>query len=620
MLMEQLSSLLNSQNRRFFKFTTSAAAPGEELLLEHFFGNEALSKPFNFELSLLSQTPDLELKSLMGRWATVEIELADGATRYLNGYINRFATQGSDGGISRYSAILGPWLWMLGRRFDSRIFQDKTVEEVVVEVFSGFGALPKYEFRLQKPLKRYSYITQYRESDQNFIHRLLEGDGLFYYFEHTADSHLMVITDNSSTLTPLTEQPQIRFHTASVTETSDSITQWSAQRSLLAGKISVQTFDYRQPRNRLPVSMDSLTQQGEVDRYEVYDFPGQYAHGTYTDGESLVRNRIEALELLGKTFFGDSNCRAMKPGSTFELTQHYVHDAGSVDDRQFLLISVEHRGSNNYLTGDQAGYHNKFVCVRKKIAYRAQMNTRKPTISGPQTAIVVGPAGEEIFTDNLGRVKVQFHWDRQGQFDDKSSCWVRVAQSGASGGFGSVLIPRVGDEVVVSFLDGDPDRPLIIGSLYNTQNTPPWDLPANKTQSGFLTRSIKGDGATANFFRFEDKQGAEQVSVHAERNMDTEIEMDEVHSVGANRTITVGGTHTETIAKDTVLNIQQGSFTLMVDHQFIQIAAQQHIILQVGDSSITITRDGIELKGTVISTVSSAQTTIQGNPVKVNES
>ncbi|WP_407312685.1 type VI secretion system tip protein TssI/VgrG [Pseudomonas sp. nanlin1] len=601
MLMEQLSSLLNLQNRRLFKFTTSAAAAGEDLLLEHFFGNEALSKPYNFELSLLSQTPDVELKSLMGRSATIEIELADGATRYLNGYINSFATQGSDGGISRYSAILGPWLWMLGRRFDSRIFQDKTVEEVVVEVFSDFGALPKYEFRLQKPLKRYSYITQYRESDQNFIHRLLEGDGLFYYFEHTADSHLMVITDNSNTLTPLTQQPQIRFHTASVTETSDSITHWSAQRSLLAGKISVQTFDYRQPRNRLPVSMDSLTQQGEVDRYEVYDFPGQYTHGTYTDGESLVRNRIEALELLGKTFFGDSNCRAMKPGSTFELTQHYVHDAGSVDDRQFLLISVEHRGSNNYLTGGQAGYHNKFVCVRKKIAYRAQMNTRKPAISGPQTAIVVGPAGEEIFTDNLGRVKVQFHWDRQGQFDDKSSCWVRVAQSGASGGFGSIQIPRVGDEVVVVFLDGDPDRPLVMGSLYNSQNMPPWTLPQNKTQTGFVTRSINGKASNANFFRFEDKAGAEQVSLHAERNLDISTEGDESHAVGADLNIKVKGKHSETITLDASIAVEKGSYYVTSDNGEIKIKAATSIVMEVGSSKLIMSADGtIDLSGITV--------------------
>ena len=618
-MLTDLISLLSPQNRRLFKLNTFAQNSEEDLLLEHFSGSEGLSRLYQLDLALLSQRIDVKLKSLIGRLATVEIELADGNFRYINGYINRFSTQGSDGGYVRYSALLGPWLWMLTCRFDSRIFQDKTVQDVVSEVFAGFGSLAKYEFRLNKSLKPYSYITQYRESDFNFVQRLLENEGLFYYFEHTADAHVMIITDDSSTLLPLPEQPQIRFHSASVTETADSITQWHASRQLQSGKIAVRTFDYRQPRNFLPVTMQSLNEQGDVDKFEIYDFPGQYTHGTYEAGENLVRNRIEALELVGKTFYGDSNCRAMKPGYTFELTQHYVHDSGDAENRQFLLLSVEHRGSNNYMTVDQAGYHNKFVCVRRKIAFRPQLSTRKPLINGPQTAIVVGPPGEEIFTDELGRVKLQFHWDRLGAFNDQSSCWVRVAQSGASGGFGSIQIPRIGDEVVVVFLDGNPDRPLIMGSLYNSTNTPPWSLPANKTQSGFLTRSMKGDGGTANFFRFEDKAGAEQIIMHAERNMDTEIELDETHDVGNNRSITVGGTHTETVKKDTVVQVTEGSYTLQVDNQFIQVAAKQHIILQVGDSSITLTPEGIEIKGKVIVTTSTDTTQITGAAVRIND-
>ncbi|HGM6310533.1 TPA: type VI secretion system tip protein TssI/VgrG [Pseudomonas putida] len=618
-MLTDLISLLSPQNRRLFKLNTFAQNSEEDLLLEHFSGSEGLSRLYQLDLALLSQRIDVKLKSLIGRLATVEIELADGNFRYINGYINRFSTQGSDGGYVRYSALLGPWLWMLTCRFDSRIFQDKTVQDVVSEVFAGFGSLAKYEFRLNKSLKPYSYITQYRESDFSFVQRLLENEGLFYYFEHTADAHVMIITDDSSTLLPLPEQPQIRFHSASVTETADSITQWHASRQLQSGKIAVRTFDYRQPRNFLPVTMQSLNEQGDVDKFEIYDFPGQYTHGTYEAGENLVRNRIEALELVGKTFYGDSNCRAMKPGYTFELTQHYVHDSGDAENRQFLLLSVEHRGSNNYMTGDQAGYHNKFVCVRRKIAFRPQLSTRKPLINGPQTAIVVGLPGEEIFTDELGRVKLQFHWDRLGAFNDQSSCWVRVAQSGASGGFGSIQIPRIGDEVVVVFLDGNPDRPLIMGSLYNSTNTPPWSLPANKTQSGFLTRSMKGDGGTANFFRFEDKAGAEQIIMHAERNMDTEIELDETHDVGNNRSITVGGTHTETVKKDTVVQVTEGSYTLQVDNQFIQVAAKQHIILQVGDSSITLTPEGIEIKGKVIVTTSTDTTQITGAAVRIND-
>ncbi|MBP1127132.1 type VI secretion system tip protein TssI/VgrG [Pseudomonas sp. PvP006] len=465
-----------------------------------------------------------------------------------------------------------------------------------------------HEFRLTRPQKRYTYITQYRESDFNFVQRLLEEEGMFYYFEHTADSHTMIICDDSTTLAPLPEQPQIRFHTASVTETADAITQWSGNRKLQSGKIAVQTFDYRQPANRLPVAMKSLNKQGDVDDFEIYDFPGQYTHGTYDEGEALVRLRVEALELKGKSFQGASNCRAMKPGYTFELLQHYDHDQGSPDDRQFLLMSVESEGHNNYLNGHQASYFNTFACVRKKIVFRPQLTTPRPTISGPQTAIIVGPAGEEIFTDELGRVKVQFHWDRKGEHNDKSSCWVRVAQSGASGGFGSIQIPRVGDEVVVVFLDGNPDRPLVMGSLYNSQNTPPWSLPANKTQSGFLTRSMKGKGANANFFRFEDKAGAEQVSLHAERNLDTEIEADESHTVGGNRELKVDGKHTETIKLETSIAVTEGSYYVTVDSGEVKITSATSITLEVGASKLVMKSDGtITLSGVTIDALGSTK-------------
>jgi type VI secretion system secreted protein VgrG len=617
MLMD-LAAMLSPQNRRLFKFK-NLANPEQQLLLESFKGTEGLSRAYNFELLLVCQDSGVELKSMMGQHVVLEIELADASPRYLAGYLTRFASIGSDGGMARYTATLNPWFSMLKNRFDTRIFQGCTVEDVVTQVFALCTAFSRHEFRLSKPLKHYTYITQYRESDFNFVQRLLEEEGMFYYFEHTAEGHTMIICDDSSTLVPLPEQPQIRFHTASVTETADSITQWSGNRQLQSGKIAVQTFDYRQPSNRLPVAMKSLNKQGDVDVFEIYDFPGQYTHGTYDEGEALLRLRVEALELKGKSFHGASNCRAMKPGYTFELLQHYDHDQGPAEDRQFLLMSVESEGHNNYLSGHQASYYNVFSCVRKKIVFRPQLTTPRPTISGPQTAIIVGPPGEEIFTDELGRVKVQFHWDRKGEHNDKSSCWVRVAQAGASGGFGSIQIPRVGDEVVVVFLDGNPDRPLVMGSLYNSQNTPPWSLPANKTQSGFLTRSMKGNGGTANFFRFEDKAGAEQIIMHAERNMDTEIEVDETHSVGSNRTITVGGTHTETIKKDTVMNVQEGSLTIQVDNQFIQVSANQHIILQVGDSSITLTPDGIEIKGKTINTVSTGTTQITGSEVRVND-
>ncbi|MGZ9708610.1 type VI secretion system Vgr family protein [Pseudomonas sp. GNP013] len=606
-MLTDLAGLLSTQNRRLFKFK-NLANPEQELLLESFKGVEGLSRAYNFELLLVCQDSGVELKSMMGQHVVIEIELAEGAPRYIAGYLTRFASIGSDGGMARYTATMNPWFSMLKNRFDTRVFQGNTVEEVVTQVFALCTAFSRHEFRLTRPQKRYTYITQYRESDFNFVQRLLEEEGMFYYFEHTAETHTMIICDDSTTLVPLSEQPQIRFHTASVTETADSITQWSGNRQLQSGKIAVQTFDYRQPGNRLPVAMKSLNKQGDVDDFEIYDFPGQYTHGTYDEGEALVRLRVEALELKGKSFQGASNCRAMKPGYTFELLQHYDHDQGSPDDRQFLLMSVESEGHNNYLNGHQASYFNTFACVRKKIVFRPQLTTPRPTISGPQTAIIVGPVGEEIFTDELGRVKVQFHWDRKGEHNDKSSCWVRVAQTGASGGFGSIQIPRVGDEVVVVFLDGNPDRPLVMGSLYNSQNTPPWSLPANKTQSGFLTRSMKGKGANANFFRFEDKAGAEQVSLHAERNLDTEIEADESHTVGGNRELKVDGKHTETIKLETSIAVTEGSYYVTVDSGEVKITSATSITLEVGASKLVMKSDGtITLSGVTIDALGSTK-------------
>ncbi|MFK3724604.1 type VI secretion system tip protein TssI/VgrG [Pseudomonas monteilii] len=617
MIMDAVTSML-SQNKRLFTFD-SPLPPEQELQLLSFSGREAISELFSFQAHLISQDARIELKKLIGKKVTLGIALADGSTRYISAHVSDFVHTGADGGIANYTAQLVPWIWILSRRRDSRIFQDKTTEQIIKEVFEYYLTLAEHEFRLSKPLKPISYCTQYQESDLNFVLRLLEQEGLFFTFEHSQEGHRMIISDDSSELPPLERQPVIRYHSASVTETADSITAWSSSRRLQPTRLTLKSFDYKQPRNPHLVQLDSINQQGEIGQYEMFEYEGLYGYSDLDEGTRKARHRLEAMEVHGKTFSGESNCRAMEPGRHFQLTQHYDHDNDTPEDRAFLLLSVNHWGRNNYSNEGEAGYRNAFTCIRRKITFRPVQQTPRGVISGPQTAIVVGPPGEEIYTDALGRVKLQFHWDRNGEFNDQSSCWVRVAQSGASGGFGSILIPRVGDEVVVVFLDGNPDRPLIMGSLYNSNNTPPWSLPANKTQSGFLTRSMKGDGATANFFRFEDKAGAEQIIMHAERNMDTEIELDETHDVGNNRTITVGGTHTEQIKKDTVVQVTEGSYTLQVDNQFVQVSANEHIILKVGDSSITLTPQGIEIKGKVIVTTSTDTTQITGAAVRIND-
>ncbi|WP_146047162.1 type VI secretion system Vgr family protein, partial [Pseudomonas syringae group genomosp. 3] len=423
-MLKDLAAVFAPQNRRLIKLST-VARDEQELLLEKFTGTEGLSELFSFELSMISRDAGIELKSQIGQPAQLAIELATGEARYINGYISAFSLQGSDGGLARYSATLSPWLWMLSRRIDSRIFQEQTIEAVIRTVFEAYGALPDFKFQLSQPLKTHSYITQYRESDLTFVLRLLEHEGLFFYFDHDKEKHTLIILDHSRDLVPLPQQPQIRYHTASVTETSDSITEWSSHRRLQSGRMSIQTYDYKQPRNQLPVGMPSLNEQGNVESYEVYDFLDHYSHGTFADGEHLVRQRLEAIEVQGKTFTGHSNCRAMYPGHTFELTQHFDHDRGSAEDRRFLLLSVKHEGCNNYLSDEDAGYTNEFECIRHKIPYRHPITVPRPLIHGPHTAIVVGPQGEEVFTDELARIQIRFHWQR-GDSLPQGTTWLRV--------------------------------------------------------------------------------------------------------------------------------------------------------------------------------------------------
>ncbi|MFQ6575988.1 type VI secretion system Vgr family protein [Pseudomonas sp. UM16] len=508
-MLKDLTPLFAPQQQRLIRLTTPLL-PEHELLLEDFCGAEGVSTLFSFELSLLCQDARLELKSLIGQPAHLSIERPGGEPRFIHGYISGFSLQGSDGGLARYSATLSPWLWMLTLRQDCRIFQEQTIESVIRTVFAQYPAVRAFEFRLSRPLKHHSYITQYRETDLTFVLRLLEHEGLFFYFDHARQGHTLVISDDSSRLIALPEQPQIRYHSTALTESSDAISQWSSQRVLQPGRMSVQTFDYRQPSNLLPASINTINQQGDVEHQEIYDVLGHYSHRLPSEAEGLLRDRLEAIEAQAKTFHGASNCRALHPGYSFELSQHFDHDNGSREDRQFLLLSVKHQGSNNYLNDQPAYYNNRFVCIRQKIAYRHPISVPRPSIPGPLSAIVVGPPGEDVFTDELGRVQVRFHWQR-GDSLPQGTTWLRVAMPSAGAGFGHQFLPRIGQEVLVTFLAGDIDRPLVTAALYNAEHFVPQfskasGLPGNRVLSGIKSQEHNGKGF--NELLFDDSPGA----------------------------------------------------------------------------------------------------------------
>ncbi|WP_419690692.1 MULTISPECIES: type VI secretion system Vgr family protein [Burkholderia] len=642
MQLSDLAGFLNLQNSRLLTIKTPLSG-ASELVLGDFQCNEGLSVLYDMQLGLASRNPNIELKQMIGQPVTVSLQLSNALAssdeRVFHGYVTQFAHTGTDGGLASYTATVRPWLWMLSRRVDSRIFQDKNVQDILGDVFSRYAKLASYEFRVSRTLKPYSYCTQYRETDLNFVLRLLEQDGLFFYFEHAKDSHKLIVTDASTNAKPIDGPSALRYAAAGEAFDDESVvTQWVAQRHLSSDSVSMKTFDYKVPNARRYVSGDAPIKQGDVDHYEIYDYLGGYGFDSTDHGEELARFRLEALAANGKAFSGATNCRTLSPDRYFELTDHYDPGSANETDRQFLVTAVRHHGMNNYQSNEGSGrYSASFQCIRKKIPWRPLLSVVKPVIAGPQTAIVVGPKGEEIHTDSLGRVKVQFHWDRLGKRDQSSSCWVRVGQPWAGGGFGGVQIPRIGDEVVVSFLDGDPDRPIIISRVYNAQNMPPWKLPENATQSGILSRSTKGHSGTANAIRFEDKQGEEELWLQAERDMRTEVEHDELRVVGNDHRWAVGRNHTLNVKVDHASNtgnnqtVGVGSgFAMTVgalppdnapppDAGTYTLNVTEQIVIQCGKARITLTKDGvIRLEGVQIVENASDYFLMQGKKIDLN--
>jgi type VI secretion system secreted protein VgrG len=551
MQMSGLSRFVQFQKNRLF--TIDASPPGvPELVLMDFDGTEGLSQLFDIQLRLASQDPNIELKQMIGQPVTMTLQLsgaiASSEQRYFHGYVTSFSHLNTDGGLAIYDATVRPWLWMLSRRQDIRIFQEQTVETILSEVFREYGGIASYEFRLSRATPNRSYCTQYRETDLDFALRLMQEEGLFFYFEHAKTGHKLIVTDSSTTAQPIDGFSALMpYAKGEALDDIDVITSFGSRRELTPGRVALKAVDYKVPNARRFQSSKTDVDQGDVPSYEIYDYVGPQGFPDSDRGYDLASFRAEALAANSKSFFGTSTSRRLMPLRYLQLEDHYDHRDAQPEDRRFVILTVTHSGQNNYQAGKgAASYSCSFTCIRKKVPYRPLLTIARPTIPGPQTAVVVGPPGEEIYTDPLGRVKVQFHWDRLGKKNESSSCWVRVGQPWAGKGFGMIQIPRIGEEVVVLFLDGNPDRPLIISRVYNAQNMPPWTLPANATQSGILTRSSKGaTSANANAIRFEDKRGQEEVWIHAEKDQRIEVEHNESHTVGNDRTKTID--HDETV-------------------------------------------------------------------------
>jgi type VI secretion system secreted protein VgrG len=533
-----------SHDSRSFELQTPAGK--DVLLLKSMHGVEAMSQPFRWSLDLLSEKNDIEPDDILGKTVTIGMDLPNGKSRYFHGYVTEFSLGGWSQKYNQYRAIVRPWYWLLTRTADCKIFQEKTVPQIFEEVVKQYG-FTDYQLKLSGTYEPWEYCVQYRETDFNFLSRLLEQEGIYYFFLHEADKHTMVLADAPSQHTKLPGYEKVPYYPPGGTDTQrerDHLEAWVWTKSVQPGSFATTDFDFEKPRKSLS-GTSTIERKHSQAGYEIFDYPAELSKLESSQTELTAKIRIEELQASYLIAHGHGTAAGLGTGFRFELGNYPRKDLNI----EYLITQGTYTLTvDSYETGTPSGaeFAVAIEAIDAQTTFRPERRTPKPVVQGAQTAIVVGKAGEEIFTDKYGRVKVQFHWDRYGKQDEKSSCWIRVAQVWAGKSWGAIHIPRIGQEVIVSFLEGDPDQPIITGRVYNGDSMPPYGLPGNATQSGIKSRSSKGGGeANFNEIRFEDKKGSEMLTVHAEKDQEVTVENDETVSIGHDRTETVG--HDESI-------------------------------------------------------------------------
>jgi type VI secretion system secreted protein VgrG len=551
------------QSTRLFSFNVAGLAD-DELELVSLNGEEEISRLFSFGVELISDNNQISAAQVVGKNVTIEMTLADDSPRYFNGFINRFSAGDEDEeGRRNYSADIVPWFWFLTQTADCRIFQNKTIPQIVEQIFQDLGFNDFETNEIKGNHKEWEYCVQYRETDFNFVSRLLEQEGIFYYFRHEAGKHTMVLADQKNAYKDCVEKEVDYPYDFGSRPLEDYITSWEHNYEFHSGKWAHTDYDFKKPSTNLMAQTNTKTNLVNIKKYEIYDYPGEYVKKS--DGEGEVRLRIEEEETQHDVVEASSLCKSFTAGGKFKLREHR---AKTEEGKKFVITSVQHSANETmpYETGGGGGgqeYSNSFSAIPDSVVFRPARVTPKPLVSGLQTAVVVGPAGEEIYCDKYGRIKVQFHWDREGKKDENSSCWIRCMQSSAGKKWGTVFIPRIGQEVVVDFLEGDPDRPLVTGLVYNDEQMPHYELPSEKTKSYIKTNSSKS-GEGFNEICFEDKKDEERVFIHAEKNMDTRVKNDSKTRIFGNRHQIIGwekdgekgGDQRELVYEDKHLNVK----------------------------------------------------------------
>lgn len=551
-----------------FDYTLAVDGLDGDLAVLRFDGVEGISQPFRFDLELTSHDPDIAFEDVVGKNAVLQWITSD-EPRCVHGIVSRFEFKGQGRKLTYYSLRLVPKLWSLTLRSQSRIFQEKTTPDILKDVLQK-GGLPSdaVDPQFKRSYKPRKYCVQYRESDFDFASRMMEEEGMFYFFRHEESKHVMVTADAVSVHEAMPGDPVVIYRGGEGDASGgEAVKRFTFRRAMRTGAIALREFDFKRP------TLDLTTEKAaDVEtELESYDYPGDYPDTDH--GKTYAQIRLEEQRARRDTGLGRSDCRRMMPGFRWSLEEHPRAEFNS----EYVLTWVSHRGEQpqaaeeDYDGGEPLGeatYSNKFECIPADVTFRPERVTPHPTVDGVQTAIVTGPAGEEIHTDEFGRVKIKFHWDREGKADDKSSYWVRVAQAQS---YGSMMLPRIGWEVVVDFQEGDPNRPIIIGRLHNGGDPGPYGLPGSKTRTAIVSQSSPG-GGNANEIRFEDAAGSEEFYVHASKDWAILVDNDETHhviknrtknvdvdqseTIGANKKIEVGGNHDEKV---------KGNMTLGVD-------------------------------------------------------
>lgn len=632
----------------------------EVLKVTAFSGTEGISELFRFEVELCSDDPNLDFTTIVGKPCLLEFT-AEAGSRYVNGMVKRFEHTGegayhkdtAGAKLTYYAAEIVPVHWQLTRRIKSRIFleancSDMTVKGVIKKVLedAGLAENTHFKFALQESYTAREFVVQYRESDMDFISRLMEQEGIFYFFEHTGDGHKMVIGDSkvANTATPnLATYPYRDPNGLVPDEEHEYVFSARDREEMQIGSVVLDDYNFQSPS----MELRSTAKADTFTALELSDFPGEYIDsGT---GTRWAKMRLEEQQCQRRVVHLSAVIRGLIPGFKFTLIEH----PRAALNAEFLVTHLSHRATQSQSAQEQDGgtgtrYEVDIRAIPASVEYRPPRKTPRPVIVGAQTALVVGASGEEIYTDDegYGRVKVQFHWDREGQYNENSSFWVRVSQGWAGGNYGMICLPRVGQEVIVDFLEGNPDRPIITGRVYNNDNMPPYALPGEKTKSTWKSRSSKGGGGF-NEIRFEDKKDSEQIFIHGQKDLDIRIRetekdyigKDKHEIIGGNQAKSIGGSEGRQIGKDCSIQIDGkycvevtgdaviypgGNFTLSTDSDLHQVGAKVAIkadgylgveggdVYIEGSSGITLKSGGSFIK------IDSGGVTIFGSQVKIN--